>query len=82
MVNQENLNSLLGIITPRIIEMVMAKHSVGWQAASALLYSSTLYEALEAEDTKLWHLSAETLFDLLEEELATGAVQTITEEQV
>ena len=81
MVNQENLHSLLAALTPRILEMVMAKHSVGWQAASTLLYSSTLYEALEAEDTKLWHLSAETLFDLLEEELATGAIQTIMEEQ-
>jgi len=81
MVNQENLHSLLAVMTPRIIEMIMAKHNVGWQAASALLYSSTLYEALEAENTKLWHLSAETLFDLLEEELTTGAVQTITEEQ-
>ena len=81
MVTQENLHSLLAVITPRIIEMVMAKHNLGWQAAASLLYASTLYEALEAEDTKLWHLSAETLFDLLEEELITGAVQTIPEEQ-
>ncbi len=36
------------------------------------LYSSKVYSFLEQEDTKLWHLSALTLFNMFDEEKQTG----------
>jgi hypothetical protein len=39
-----------------------------------------LYNTLEIEETKLWHLSALTLYALLDEELTTGRI-TWPEEQ-
>ncbi|GHV10094.1 hypothetical protein FACS189485_23060 [Spirochaetia bacterium] len=37
--------------------------------------NSNLYEMLENEESKLWHLSAETLYSLLEQELTNGVIQ-------
>jgi hypothetical protein len=42
--------------------------------AIKLFYNSKIYETLSREETKLWHLSALTLYDLLDEELTTGHV--------
>jgi hypothetical protein len=39
-----------------------------------LLYSSKLYEKLEHEETKVWHLSVPTLYDLLIEERESGKI--------
>ena len=42
--------------------------------ATELLYNSSLYAMLENEESKLWHLSPLTLYELLEEELETGHI--------
>jgi len=39
-----------------------------------LFYNSELYEMLENEASKLWHLSPLTLYELFEEELNTGNI--------
>ena len=39
-----------------------------------MFYTSLLYERLEDEPTKLWHLSARALFDLFQEERNTGKI--------
>ena len=43
------------------------------------LYFSRLYEKLEIENTKLWHLSPLALYELLEIELQTGKLVFPTE---
>ncbi len=40
--------------------------------ASKEFYSSKVYSFLEQEDTKLWYLSALTLFNMFDEEKQTG----------
>ena len=79
--NQENLYSVIAIITPGIIQHLMDDRSIGEEEAAELLYNSYLYSKLEDEKTKLWHLSPLTLYDLLDEELSTGKI-TWPEEQV
>jgi hypothetical protein len=72
--NSEQLSSLLAVITPRIIGMLMDNRKLDNIRAGNMLYNSGLYAMLENEESKLWHLSAETLYDLLEQELTTGKI--------
>ena len=77
---QENLYAVIAIITPGIIKHLMEDRGIDEETAAELLYNSHLYSKLEDEETKLWHLSPLTLFDLLNEELVTGVI-TWPEEQ-
>jgi hypothetical protein len=72
--NNEQLPSLLAVINPRIIGMLMDDRKLDNKRAGKIFYNSELYAMLENEGSKLWHLSAETLYDLLEQELTTGKI--------
>ena len=72
--NQDNLYSIIAIITPGIIQHLMDDRGINEETAAELLYNSHLYSKLEDEETKLWHLSPLTLFDLLNEEITTGKI--------
>jgi hypothetical protein len=76
----EQLSGLLTIIDAQLLNIIIERCGVDQKKASELLYTSDLYSKLEDEQTKLWHLSAETLYDLLDEELTTGKI-TYPEEQ-
>jgi hypothetical protein len=80
MITQDNLSSILLLITPQIIQILMDNKGLDEKEAARLLYNSELYNTLEIEETKLWHLSAPTLYTLLDEELTTGRI-TWPEEQ-
>ena len=71
---QDQLPTFLAVVTPRILSMLVERKSITEQEAIRILYNSDVYAILEKEETKLWHLSAETLYALLDEELTTGAV--------
>jgi len=76
----KQLTSFLSILTPRILTLLVERKRIAEQEAIRILYNSELYATLEKEDTKLWHLSVETLYTMLEEELTTGGI-TYPEEQ-
>jgi hypothetical protein len=76
----EQLSGLLTIVDAQVLSIIMERRGIDHKRAVELLYTSELYSKLEDEQTKLWHLSAETLYDLLDEELATGKI-TYPEEQ-
>jgi len=81
MITQENVSTMVSMITPDIMRMLIEDRGITWQEASDLLYNSLLYSALEYEATKLWRLSSVALYDMLFEELETGRITTIPEEQ-
>ncbi|MDR1649965.1 MAG: hypothetical protein LBR71_06860 [Synergistaceae bacterium] len=72
--NSAQLPSLLAVINPRVIQTLMNNRGVNSKEAGRAFYNSELYAMLENEESKLWHLSAETLYDLLEQELNTGKI--------
>jgi hypothetical protein len=74
MSEQEQFKATLQLLVPLIINEIVKARRVSDQEAFALLYSSLVYEKLENEKTKLWHLSPLCLADLLGEELDTGSV--------
>jgi hypothetical protein len=69
----------LQMLIPMIIQTIMEKKDISAEASIKLLYFSTLYEKLEMESTKLWHLSPLALYELLEIELQTGKIIFPTE---
>ena len=71
---QDQLPTFLAVVTPRILSMLVERKRITEQEAIRILYNSDVYATLEKEETKLWHLSAETLYALLDEELTTGTV--------
>ena len=69
----------LQMLVPMVIQTVMDKKGISAVDALKLFYLSVLYEKLEIESTKLWHLSPLALYELLEIELQTGKLIFPTE---
>jgi hypothetical protein len=62
----------LQMLIPMVIQTIIEKNKITPVSAIKSLYTSLLYEKLEKEKTKLWHLSPLALYELLEMELTTG----------
>ena len=78
--DQNQLPAFLAIITPRILSLIVERKKLTEQESIRVFYNSEVYATLEREETKLWHLSAESIYALLDEELTTGVI-TYPEEQ-
>ncbi len=48
-----------------LVSLIIEKKQFSFDEALDYLYRSKLYDALQFEETKLWHLSTEKLFDML-----------------
>lgn len=70
--NELEFKATLQMLVPMIIQVIIEKKGVSVIDAVKLLYVSKLYEKLEKEPTKLWHLSPLALYEILEIELRTG----------
>jgi hypothetical protein len=71
---KEKFSAMLWLIIPQVIQLWVDNRRVSSHEAVILLYDSELYAMLEKEESKLWHLSAATLYGLLDEELTTGNI--------
>ena len=78
--DKQKLGGLLMILDAQVLKRIVERRKADYKDAVNLYYTSKLYSKLEQEDTKIWHLSAETLYALLDEELTTGRI-TFPEEQ-
>ena len=65
---------ILQVIVSRLVQMIEQELNISSKDALDMLYSSMLYEKLEKEETKVWHLSVPTLYSLLIEEKVTGKI--------
>lgn len=70
----DEIKAMLQFIIPSLIKTIMENMGLTEKDALTLLYSSKLYEQLDKEETKLWHLSVPTLFDMFREEQETGKI--------
>lgn len=71
---QKKFEAMLVLIVPRVVGLIVKNHKVDEVTASRKFYESEVYSLLEEEDTKLWHLSPLTLFNMYDEEVATGNI--------
>ena len=68
------IKAMLEFIVPRLIKTIMENMGESEKDALTMLYSSKLYEQLDRDETKLWHLSVPTLFEMFREERETGQI--------
>ena len=71
---KQKFEAVLVLLIPQILNLITENYPYDEVAAHKEFYNSKLYALLEEEDTKLWHLSAATLFRMYEEEKRTGEI--------
>lgn len=69
---KEKFEAVLMLLVPQVIHLIVENYPYDEVTASKEFYSSKVYSFLEEEDTKLWHLSALTLFSMFDEEKQMG----------
>ena len=69
---EKKFESMLILIVPAVIKLIIENYSWNEIEASDKFYTSGIYEKLEQEETKVWHLSPLTLFNMFDEEQKTG----------
>lgn len=72
--DKKKFESMLILIVPAVVNLIVENNQVDEIEASDMFYCSKVYEKLEQEDTKLWHLSPLTLYNMFEEEQRTGEI--------
>lgn len=72
--SEKGIKGMLELIVPRLLRMIMEKQSLTEKEALTQLYASELYRQLEREETKLWHLSISTLYEMWLEEKENGRI--------
>ena len=71
---KEKFDAMLILLVPQIIQLITENDNCDEVNASKKFYLSKVYSLLEDEETKLWHLSALTLFHMFDEERKTGMI--------
>ena len=71
--DKKKYESMLILIVPAVVKLITENYSWDEITASDKFYDSKVFECLEREDTKLWHLSPLTLFNMFDEEQKTGS---------
>ena len=70
--DRAKFESMLILIVPEVVKLILENYSVDEIEATDIFYHSKVYEKLEDEGTKLWHLSPLTLYNMFDEEQKTG----------
>ena len=70
--SEEKFSAIIGLIVPKVIYLITKNYPYDDVIATEEFYNSRVYELLEQEETKLWHFSPLTLFNMFDEEKKTG----------
>ena len=71
---QKKFEAMLVLIVPKVIGLITENCKIDEVTATRAFYESKVYSLLEQEDTKMWHLSPLTLFNMFNEEQKTGNI--------
>ncbi len=72
---EEKFGAVMGVIVPQVIRLITENYLYDEMTAVNEFYESELYALLEQEETKLWHFSPLTLFNMFDEEKKTGSFE-------
>ena len=72
---KKKFEAMLVLLVPQVIHLITENYPYDEVTASKEFYESKVYSLLEQEDTKLWHFSPLTLFNMFDEERTTGDFQ-------
>ncbi len=71
---QKKFEALLVLIVPQVVGLIVKNCGLDEMKATTLFYKSRVYALLEQEETKMWHYSPLTLFNMYNEERETGNI--------
>jgi hypothetical protein len=71
---EQKIGGLIMMIAPQVISKICERYGLSETAAAEAFYRSKVYALLEKEETKMWHYSPLTLFNMYDEETATGNI--------
>ncbi len=64
--------AVLTLLVPQVVKLICKNYQMDEITATKDFYESKVYALLEEEETKVWHFSALTLFNMYAEEKTTG----------
>ncbi|MBW8330520.1 MAG: hypothetical protein K0M40_00750 [Prolixibacteraceae bacterium] len=70
--DKKEFEPILELKISDIMALIIDREQLNFEEAIQYLYESKLYAALTNESTKLWHLSAIKLFEMLHDEKQTN----------
>lgn len=70
--NDEKFTAVMGVLVEQVVHLITENYAYDELTASNAFYNSEVYALLEQEETKLWHFSPLTLFNMFDEEQKTG----------
>jgi hypothetical protein len=59
-------------LVPQIVKLMVKKAKIPEEQAVQSFYKSKVYSFLEQEETKVWHFSPLTLYNMYQQEVETG----------
>lgn len=68
----EKFSAVMGMLVEQVVHLIAENYAYDEMIASNEFYNSKTYALLEQEETKLWHFSPLTLFNMFDEEKKTG----------
>lgn len=77
--DEKKFEAMLTLIVPKTVNLITENYAYDEITAYKEFYASKVYSLLEQEETKIWHFSPLTLFNMFDEEKRTGDF-TIPEE--
>lgn len=72
----KKFDAIMTILVPQVIQLIVENFHTDEITASKAFYESGAYALLEQEDTKIWHLSPLSIFNMFDEEQRTGVFET------
>lgn len=70
--NDEKFTAVMGVLVEQVVHPITENYEYDELTASNVFYNSEVYALLEQEETKLWHFSPLTLFNMFDEKQKTG----------
>ena len=70
--NDEKFTAVMGVLVEQVVNLITENYAYDELTAANAFYNSEVYALLEQEETKLWHFSPLTLFNMFDEEQKTG----------
>lgn len=70
--DKKEFEPILELKISDIMALIIDREQLNFEEALQYLYESKLYAGLTNESTKLWHLSAAKLFEMLHDEKQTN----------
>lgn len=68
----EKFGAVMSVLVPQVILLISENYPYDEMTATDEFYNSEVYSLLEQEETKLWHFSPLTLFNMFDEEKKMG----------